>query len=79
MAILFLFFSAQTGLLSVFEERRLGTLRRILAGPVGPGTMLVGKLIGAFAMSVIAMTTLVVATTLLIGADWGPPAGRRRR
>ena len=75
MAILFLFFSAQTGLLSVFEERRLGTLRRILAGPVGPGTVLVGKLIGAFAMSVIALTTLVVATTVLIGADWGPPAG----
>ena len=75
MAILFLFFSAQTGLLSIFEERRIGTLRRILAGPIGPGTVLVGKLLGAFAMSVIAMTTLVVATTLLIGADWGPPAG----
>ena len=75
MAILFLFFSAQTGLLSVFEERRLGTLRRILAGPVGPGTVLVGKLLGAFAMSVVAMATLVVATTLLIGADWGPVPG----
>ncbi|HEY4189872.1 MAG TPA: ABC transporter permease [Candidatus Limnocylindrales bacterium] len=75
MAILFLFFSAQTGLLSIFEERRQGTLRRILAGPVGPGTVLTGKLLGAFAMSLVAMTTLVVATTLLIGADWGPPAG----
>ncbi len=75
MAILFLFFSAQSGLLSVFEERRQGTLRRILAAPVGPGTIVVGKLLGAFAMSVVAMVTLVVATTLLIGADWGPPEG----
>ncbi len=75
MAILFLFFSAQAGLLSVFAERRQGTLRRILAAPVGPGTIIVGKLLGAFAMSMVAMTTLVVATTLLIGANWGPPAG----
>jgi ABC-2 type transport system permease protein len=75
MAILFLFFSAQTGLLSVYEERRIGTLRRILAAPVGPGTIVVGKLLGAFAMSVVAMVTLVIATTLLIGADWGPPEG----
>lgn len=75
MAILFLFFSAQTGLLSVFEERRQGTLRRILAGPVRPETVLAGKLLGAFAMSVVAMATLVVATTLLIGADWGPAPG----
>ena len=72
MAILFLFFSAQTGLLSVFEERRQGTLRRILAGPVRPETVLAGKLLGAFAMSVVAMATLVVATTLLIGAELGP-------
>jgi len=75
MAILFLFFSAQAGLLSVFEERRQGTLRRILAAPVGPGTILVGKLVGALVTSVVAMLTLVVATTLLIGADWGPPEG----
>jgi ABC-2 type transport system permease protein len=75
MAILFLFFSAQAGLLSVFDERRRGTLRRILAAPVGPGTVIVGKLLGAFAMSVVAMATLVVATTLLIGANWGPPVG----
>ncbi len=75
MAILFLFFSAQAGLLSVYAERRQGTLRRILAAPVGPGTILVGKLLGAFAMSLVAMTTLVIATTLLIHADWGPPAG----
>ncbi len=75
MAIMFLFFSAQTGMTSLFAERRQGTLARILAGPVQPWTILMGKILGAFVTSVLSMVTLVVATTLLNGADWGPPAG----
>jgi ABC-2 type transport system permease protein len=75
MAILFLFFSAQIGMVSLFEERRQGTLARILAGPVRPQTVLFGKTFGSFVLGVTAMTLLVVATTLLIGADWGPPVG----
>jgi len=73
MAILFLFLSAQIGLVSLFDERRRGTMARILAAPVGPWTVLAGKLLGAFAMSVIAMAVLGVGTSLLVGADWGPP------
>jgi ABC-2 type transport system permease protein len=75
MAILFLFFSAQMGLVSLFDERRQGTLGRILAGPVKPCTVLAGKLLGGFAQGMLAMTVLVVATTLLIGASWGSPLG----
>src|SRR6185436_13648276 len=75
MAALFLFLSAQMGLISVFYERTLGTLRRILAGPVSPNAILAGKLLGGFLQAVVAMTVLVVATTLLIQAHWGPPLG----
>ncbi len=75
MAILFLFFSAQIGMVSLFEERRQGTLARILAGPIRPTSVLLGKTLGSFAMGVVAMAILVGATTLLIGADWGPPVG----
>ena len=75
MAILFLFFSAQMGLVSLFDERRQGTLARILAGPVKPWTVLGGKLLGGFVQGMLAMTVLVVATTLLIGASWGSPLG----
>src|SRR5262249_58737113 len=52
MAILFLFFAAQTGMLSLYAERREGTLARMLAGPVQPRAILFGKLLGAFATSV---------------------------
>ncbi len=75
MAILFLFFSAQMGLVSLFDERRQGTLGRILAGPVKPWAVLVGKLVGGFVQGMLAMTVLVVATTLLLGASWGSPLG----
>jgi ABC-2 type transport system permease protein len=75
MAILFLFFSAQIGMISLFVERRVGTLARILAGPIRPQTVLAGKTIASFLMGLVAMGTLVVATTLLIHADWGPPLG----
>ena len=75
MAVLFLFFAAQYGILSVHTERRNGTLGRILAGPIRPTTVLFGKTIGAFVTAALAMTILVIGTTLALGADWGPPLG----
>jgi ABC-2 type transport system permease protein len=75
MAILFLFFAAQSGVLSLHTERRNGTLARILAGPVRPWQVLLGKAMSAFATGVLAMTVLVVGTTLLLGAEWGDPVG----
>ncbi len=75
MAILFLFFAVQSGMLSLFEERRQGTLARMLAGPIRPETILAGKALGSFVTGVLSLLVLIVATTLLIGADWGPPAG----
>ena len=75
MAILFLFFAAQSGLLSLFEERRQGTLARILAGPVRPGQVLLGKALASLLTGLVAMAVLATATTVLLGADWGPPAG----
>ena len=75
MAILFLFFSAQIGLVSLFEERRIGTLGRMLAGPVAPWSVLAGKTLGGLIQAAVSMTVLIVATTVLVGADWGPPIG----
>jgi ABC-2 type transport system permease protein len=75
MAILFLFLSAQIAVVSLFEERRIGTLGRILAAPVRPSTVLLGKAIGGFTLGVASMTVLVAATTAVIHADWGPIPG----
>ena len=52
-----------------------GRWRGSWQGPSGRRRVLVGKTLAAFLMGIVAMTTLVVATTLLIDADWGPPLG----
>jgi len=75
MAIMFLFLAAQVGITSLFEERRTGTLARMLAGPVSPESVLLGKAIGGLVTGVVAMAVLAVATTAALGADWGAPVG----
>lgn len=73
MAILFLFFASQAAMVSLFIERRDGTLARMLAGPTRPMAILGGKNLAGAVAGLVAMLVIVVATTLLIGADWGPP------
>jgi ABC-2 type transport system permease protein len=75
MAVFFLFFTVQFGVTSLLEERSDGTLARLLAAPVSRASILGGKLLTSFALGLISMTVLVVATSLLFGADWGNPLG----
>jgi ABC-2 type transport system permease protein len=75
MAILFLFFAVQIGIVSVFTERQDGTLARLLAGPIRPPVVILGKALGSIVLGLVAMTVLVAATTEIIHADWGPPIG----
>jgi ABC-2 type transport system permease protein len=73
MAIFFLFFTVQLGVLSLLGERRQGTLPRLVAAPIAPWAIIAGKALGSFALGLVAMTVLVVTTGLLLGAEWGPP------
>jgi ABC-2 type transport system permease protein len=73
MAVLFLFFAAQFGVVGLLAERRTGTLARMLASPVAPSTILLGKVLVSFVLCVVSMTVMVAATTLLMGASWGDP------
>lgn len=75
MAVFFLFFTVQFGVTSLLEERSEGTLARLLAAPIGRGSILGGKLLVSFLLGVISMAVLVVATSLLFGAHWGNPLG----
>lgn len=75
MAVFFLFFVAMLAVSTILAERATGTMPRLLAAPVGRTTILVGKLLGGVGVGLVAMTVLVVASTLLLGASWGPPLG----
>lgn len=77
MAVFFLFFTVQFGVSGLLEEERQGTLARLMAAPIPRLSVIGGKGILSFALGVISMTVLVVATSLpfLLAAAWGAPLG----
>ena len=75
MSIFFLFFSVQGGVIEILEERRDGTFARLLAAPVSRAAVMIGKLSSAALTGFFSVGVLVVATSLLLGADWGPVFG----
>jgi len=73
MAIMFVFFATQYGALALLGDREVGTLNRLLAAPIAPAAIILGSSLAGFALGLVAMTVLVLATTAVAGADWGPP------
>lgn len=73
MAMMFLFFATQYGALALLGDRRVGTLNRLLAAPVRPSSIILGGAIASFIMGLVSMTIIMVSTTVLRGAYWGPP------
>ncbi|NNE96257.1 MAG: ABC transporter permease [Acidimicrobiales bacterium] len=73
LSVLFLFFTVQFGVLSMMEEREVGTLSRMLVSPFHPVAIMLGKMVSALVIGLITMVVLVVATALFIGAEWGDP------
>lgn len=75
MATFFVFFLVALGPRSLLREKRQGTLVRLLSAPVTPASVLLGKAIGVFVVAFGSLMVLWVATTLLLGTDWGAPLG----
>jgi ABC-2 type transport system permease protein len=75
IAVFFLFFTVQFGVSSLLDERKDGTLARLLVAPVRRTAILSGKLLSAFLLGVLSMIVLVLATGLLLDAHWGNPVG----
>ena len=75
MAVFFVFFTVGFAVSGLLEERRLGTMARLKAAPISPNSIILGKAITSFVLGIASMAVLVVATTLLLGADWGNPLG----
>jgi ABC-2 type transport system permease protein len=75
MAVFFLFFTVAFGVSGLLEERRIGTMVRLLAAPISRTSIIVGKALTSFVLGILSMTVLVVASSLLIGAEWGNPLG----
>ena len=73
MAILALMFTVTSGGRSILAEREEGTLPRILTTPTSAAQVLGGKVLGIMFTGLAQMGILIVATSLLLGVEWGAP------
>jgi ABC-2 type transport system permease protein len=73
MAVFFLYFVVALGVRSVIAERTVGTFTRLLAAPVPGRAVLGGKVAATFLLGLVSMAVLVVTSTFLLSASWGPP------
>lgn len=71
IAVFFMFFTVQFGVLSIITEREQGTMPRLLVAPISRKSILVGKLGASFLMGLASTVVLWLATTILMGAVWG--------
>jgi ABC-2 type transport system permease protein len=75
MSVFFLFFTVSFGVNGLLEERQQGTLSRLMGAPIRSLSIVGGKALVSFVLGIVSMTILIVASSLLIGADWGNPLG----
>ncbi|OAE02027.1 ABC transporter permease [Arthrobacter sp. OY3WO11] len=71
---LFLLFTVGFGVLGLLAEREEGTLSRLQAAPVTPGTIISAKALVGFILGVVATTVLLTAGSVLFGVSFGSPA-----
>ncbi len=72
MAVFFMFFTVQLGVVGLLEERTAGTLGRLRAAPVPSWTILLGKILTSLVIGWVATVVLLAGTSLMLGASWGP-------
>lgn len=64
-AMFFALFTAQFGVLSMYDERRNWTLQRLIVSPTPRGLILGGKLVGVFVTVLFQLIALFLALTLV--------------
>jgi ABC-2 type transport system permease protein len=65
-AVMFAFLAAQITASSIFDEKKEGTFRRLLAAPLGKPQLLIGKMLPNFVIAIMQMVILVAASILLL-------------
>ena len=64
-AVFFMLFTAMGNANSLLEEKRDGTLQRLLTSPTPRIVILLGKLIGTFVICMVQVTALIIALTIV--------------
>lgn len=64
--VLFVFLAAQKTAESIYEEKRLGSFRRLLAAPISKGTLLGGKLVPNFILTLVQTAVIFLVGIFII-------------
>jgi ABC-2 type transport system permease protein len=64
-AVLFIFLTAQMTAQSIYEEKKVGSFRRLLAGPISKATILAGKMTPNFVTG-LAQTIVLFGTAVFV-------------
>jgi ABC-2 type transport system permease protein len=64
-AVLFIFLTAQTTAQSIYEEKKVGSFRRLLASPISKATILAGKMTPNFVTG-LAQTVVLFGTAVFV-------------
>ncbi len=67
MTVLFVFLGAQNTAMSIFTEKRIGSFRRLMAAPLGNLTLLGGKLLPTFVLSLVQVAVILFTGGYVIG------------
>jgi ABC-2 type transport system permease protein len=73
--VLFVFITSMAGSADLIEMRRTGVARRLLALPIGGGTILGGIALGRLAIALFQALVILVAGRVVFGVDLGDPLG----
>ncbi len=73
--VLFVFINAMAGGAALVRMRRTGVLRRVLAGPVSAGDIVLGVTAAWFAVSLVQTALIMGIGAVVFGVPWGSPVG----
>jgi ABC-2 type transport system permease protein len=73
MLVLFVFINCLAAGQAIIQNRELHLYDRILAGPVGPRTIVWGETLGYFGLALVQSALIVGVGALLFGVSWGDP------
>jgi ABC-2 type transport system permease protein len=71
--VLWMFLTSMTAATQLIVTRQLGVSRRMFSTPTSGRTILIGELLGRFAVAMIQGLFIFVGTAVVFGVEWGDP------
>lgn len=71
--VLWMFLTSMTAATQLIVSRQLGVSRRMFATPTSARTILIGEMLGRFAVAMIQGLFIFVGTAFVFGVEWGDP------